>query len=68
MYSSARRIFWLSLIFDIFNSQQAIAQKPLFSAKNDNNFKAACCGLKISKIGDRHKMRRLKLNISATKH
>jgi len=36
--------------------------------KNDNNFKAACWVLKITKIGDRQKMRRQKLHISYTKY
>jgi len=40
--SSARRMFWRSRIFDIFKSQQAVAQKPRFWAENGNNFKAAC--------------------------
>jgi len=38
--------------FDIFKSQQAVAQKLRFWAENGNNFKTACSVLKISKIRD----------------
>jgi hypothetical protein len=41
MQLSAAHLLAVS-IFDIFKSQQAAAPKPRFSAKNDNNFKAAC--------------------------
>jgi hypothetical protein len=40
-------------MLDIFKSQQAVAQNPGCSAKNYNNFEAACRVLKISIIGDR---------------
>jgi len=42
-------------MFDIFKSQQGVAQKPHLSAKNDNNFKAACGVLTISNIRDPQK-------------
>jgi len=63
----ARRIFWLSPIFDIIKSAQVVAQKPRFWAKNDNNFNVACWVLQISKIGDRQKLHCLKLHIVYTK-
>lgn len=53
--SPARCIFCQSAMFDIFKSQQGVAQKPHLSAKNDNNFKAACGVLTISNIRDPQK-------------
>jgi hypothetical protein len=55
-------------MFHIFKSQQAVAQNPRLSARNANNFKAACKVLMIAKIGGRKKMRHLILHISSTKH
>jgi hypothetical protein len=53
--------------FDIFKTQQEVAQKHRFWTNNDCIFKATCGVVKISNIGDHQKMRHAKLHISHTK-